>query len=199
MNPPDQLNPPEPISWLILLKTAYFASSITLNDTLRKWNSLASQSLTENTTENLSMQIMFWDLSFCPRHALLHFSKIIIMFCNIRSIYLALLMWHGTCRQIWSWSTKYLQLLHEIFVSRFWGSHISRHLHFTDFATILHFDSLQFCIFEWDMSLNLIVEAIERFKRLVEQHYKESVLNGLFQWGLNKRSATWSGDGKQWW
>ena len=27
----------------------------------------------------------------------------------------------------------------------------------------------------FNMSLNLIVEAIERFKQLVEQHYKESV------------------------
>ena len=30
------------------------------------------------------------------------------------------------------------------------------------------------------MPLNLIVEAIERFKQLVEQHYKESV-NGQFE------------------
>ena len=30
------------------------------------------------------------------------------------------------------------------------------------------------------MSLNLIVEAIERFKQLVEQHYKEPV-NGHFE------------------
>ena len=32
----------------------------------------------------------------------------------------------------------------------------------------------------FNMSLNLIVEAIERFKQLVEQHYKEPV-NGLFE------------------
>ena len=42
------------------------------------------------------------------------------------------------------------------------------------------------------------VEAIERFKHLVEQHYiynyKERVRT---VWGLYKRSATWSGDGKQ--
>ena len=30
------------------------------------------------------------------------------------------------------------------------------------------------------MSLNLIVEAIERFRQLVEQHYKEPV-NGQFE------------------
>jgi len=35
------------------------------------------------------------------------------------------------------------------------------------------------------------VEAIERFEQLVEQHNEEPV------WGLYKRSATWSGDGKQ--
>ena len=32
----------------------------------------------------------------------------------------------------------------------------------------------------FNMSLNMIVEAIERFKQLVEQHYKESV-NGQFE------------------
>ena len=32
----------------------------------------------------------------------------------------------------------------------------------------------------FDMSLNLIVEAIERFKQQVEQHYKEAV-NGQFE------------------
>ena len=35
-----------------------------------------------------------------------------------------------------------------------------------------HFTSLSML---FNMSLNLIVEAIERFKQLVEQHYKESV------------------------
>ena len=32
----------------------------------------------------------------------------------------------------------------------------------------------------FNMSLNLIVEAIERFKQLVEQHFKEPV-NGQFE------------------
>ena len=32
----------------------------------------------------------------------------------------------------------------------------------------------------FNMSLNLIVEAIERFKQLVQQHYKEPV-NGQFE------------------
>ena len=35
----------------------------------------------------------------------------------------------------------------------------------------------------FNMSLHLTVKATERFKQLVEQHYKEPV-NGLFQWGL---------------
>ena len=39
------------------------------------------------------------------------------------------------------------------------------------FLSDTHFISLSL----FDMSLNLIVEAIERFKQLVEQHYKEPV------------------------
>ena len=40
------------------------------------------------------------------------------------------------------------------------------------FLSETHFISLSML---FNMSLNLIVEAIERFKHLVEQHYKEPV------------------------
>ena len=40
------------------------------------------------------------------------------------------------------------------------------------------------------------VEAIERFKQRVEQHYKESV-NGQSEDCMYKRNVTCSGDGKQ--
>ena len=75
-------------------------------------------------------------------------------------------------------------------MSRFCGSHISRHLNFailrkfcilTQFNCAFlgesHFISLSML---FNMSLNLIVEAIERFKQLVDQHCKEPV-NGQFE------------------
>ena len=68
--------------------------------------------------------------------------------------------------------------------------HISRHLNFAilrkfcilthfifAFLSETHFISLSML---FSMSLNLIVEAIERFKQQVEQHYKEAV-NGQFE------------------
>ena len=66
-----------------------------------------------------------------------------------------------------------------------------RHANFA-FLSETHFISLSML---FNVSLNLIGEAIERFRQLVKQHYKEPV-NGQFE-DCTKEVATWSGDGKQ--
>ena len=51
------------------------------------------------------------------------------------------------------------------------------------FLSETHFISL---LMLFNISLNLIVEVIERFKQLVEQHYKETV-NGQFRRIVQKK------------
>ena len=98
-------------------------------------------------------------------------------------------------------------------ISRFWGSHISRHLNFAilrkfyilihfnlAFLSETHFISLSML---FNMSLNLIVEAIERFRQLVEQHHKELV-NGrcYLEWRrkavVMKSTRTLPHNGSKW-
>ena len=113
--------------------------------------------------------------------------------CSLFLFYLTIIYY--STRTCWIWDDRYPTSASGIPITwNFRGSHISRHLNFAilrKFCILTHFN-FAFLIETHFVSLSVLFNMSLNLIKLNQQ-----CPNKWTVWGLYKRSATWSGDGKQ--